>query len=208
MADLFRKTSLEKLSSPEQLDRAIVITPPMFWIALVGGFLMIAGVLLWAVFGKIPVNVEEQGIYISQESDEREASVGQVYCYMSLSDGKKIVAGMKAMIYPTTVNSQESGYMTGTVQFVANYVTSKEEMEEHLGNSTLVDSFLENGPVVEIICSLEEDENTKSGYAWSNPKGKEVDLANGTLLDVNIVTEEKTPITMAFPMLKQFMGIS
>ena len=28
MSDLFRKSAIEKLSSPEQLDKAIVITPP------------------------------------------------------------------------------------------------------------------------------------------------------------------------------------
>ena len=33
MSDLFRKSAIEKLSSPEQLDKAIVITPPSFWIA-------------------------------------------------------------------------------------------------------------------------------------------------------------------------------
>ncbi len=67
MPDLFRKTSLEKLSSPEQLDRAIVITSPAFWIALGGGFVIVLGALLWAVFGRIPVSVESQGIYLNGE---------------------------------------------------------------------------------------------------------------------------------------------
>lgn len=54
MKDLFRKTSLEKLSSPEQLDKMIVITPPSFWVALTGAGLMIVDVLVWAIFGRLP----------------------------------------------------------------------------------------------------------------------------------------------------------
>ena len=47
MADLFRKSLLEKLSSPEQLDKMIVITPPRFWIAMAGAGLMIGAALIW-----------------------------------------------------------------------------------------------------------------------------------------------------------------
>lgn len=65
MKDLFRKTSLEKLSSPEQLDKMIVITPPSFWIALTGAGLMIVAVLVWAIFGRIPIMVETQGVYVN-----------------------------------------------------------------------------------------------------------------------------------------------
>ena len=58
MSDLFRKSAIEKLSSPEQLDKAIVITPPSFWIALAGGVLIVVVALLWGIFGKLPVKVE------------------------------------------------------------------------------------------------------------------------------------------------------
>ena len=45
MSDLFRQSALDKLSSPEQLDKVVVITPPAFWIALTGGVLIILGLL-------------------------------------------------------------------------------------------------------------------------------------------------------------------
>lgn len=38
MADnIYRKSMLERMSSPEQLDKMIVITSPSFWLALAGG---------------------------------------------------------------------------------------------------------------------------------------------------------------------------
>ena len=41
MSDLYRKTAIDKLSSPEQLDKMIRVTPPMFWIAAIGGGLIL-----------------------------------------------------------------------------------------------------------------------------------------------------------------------
>ena len=46
MAQLYRKALPDRLSSPEQLDRLIVITPPSFWIAMAGAALAVAAALL------------------------------------------------------------------------------------------------------------------------------------------------------------------
>ena len=126
----------------------------------------------------------------------------EALCYMVLGNGKKVVPGMKVMIYPTTVNKQEYGHMTGTVESVAGYVTSADEMKKRLGDDTLVQFFSSQGPVVEVVCSLEEDPDTASGYAWSSKKGKDVYLADGTMLEASIVVERKAPITMVIPLLK------
>jgi len=66
MADLFRKKALEKLSSPEQLDKMIVINSPMTWLALIGGAIIIAGALIWGIFGRIPITEEGSGILLRE----------------------------------------------------------------------------------------------------------------------------------------------
>ena len=48
MADLYRKSSLEKLSNPEQLDRMIRISSPMSWLALAAVLLVIVAAAIWA----------------------------------------------------------------------------------------------------------------------------------------------------------------
>lgn len=63
MSNLYRKRALEKLSSPEQLDRMIVITPMSAWIAIVSGFLLLAAVLTWGFCGNIPVTLNYRGVY-------------------------------------------------------------------------------------------------------------------------------------------------
>lgn len=76
---IFRKASLERLASPEQLDTLMRVTNPMGWIALTG----IAGILfagiLWGVLGSIPTKVMGQGMLIK---------TGGVFNVVSTSTGR------------------------------------------------------------------------------------------------------------------------
>ena len=65
MRDIFRKSALDKISSPDQLDQVIVITPPGFFIARLGAGIMLLTVLVWSVFGRIPVTIKANGIYMT-----------------------------------------------------------------------------------------------------------------------------------------------
>lgn len=65
MSNLFRKSVIDKLSSPEQLDRTINITTPMTWILLIAFGLIILSVLIWSIFGSIPSTVSMQGVLLS-----------------------------------------------------------------------------------------------------------------------------------------------
>lgn len=62
--EIFRKAALERLSSPEQLDRLMQVTRPRTWIALVGLVLLLAVVVVWGFVGSIPTKVQAQGVLI------------------------------------------------------------------------------------------------------------------------------------------------
>lgn len=272
MAEIFRKSSLEKLSSPEQLDRMIVITSPTLWLSLVGAAGIIIVVLLWAIFGRLPVEVDACGIYVNRDgvqtvyatnggviseilvADGAEVKQGDiialldsgeitasadgiisnisvsqgsvlgpgsevakirmgdasdrvVVCYIPIGFGKKIQQGMEVMVYPTTVNNDEYGHMKASVISVDDYITSTESMQKQLGDDQLVEFFLQNGPVVEVVCELERSEDTVSGYYWSSKKGASVAIDAGTMVDVSVVTEEKAPITMLIPYLEETLTV-
>jgi len=61
---LFRKSALEKLSSPEQLDVTMQITSPMGWVALAGVAILLVFATVWSVVGSISIKVDGQGILI------------------------------------------------------------------------------------------------------------------------------------------------
>lgn len=68
MADLYRKSSIEKLSNPEQLDKAITVTRPMSWIALMGVTLIIVATIIWSVLGTLPTTQTVSGAVVSNDS--------------------------------------------------------------------------------------------------------------------------------------------
>jgi HlyD family secretion protein len=61
---LFRKVSLEKLSSPEQLDQLLQVTTPKSWVALLAIGFALAATVFWGIFGAIETDVAGQGILI------------------------------------------------------------------------------------------------------------------------------------------------
>ena len=61
---IFRKVSLERLSSPEQLDQLVSVTNPRAWFALIAIGCILAASLLWGIFGSVPTRVSGQGIII------------------------------------------------------------------------------------------------------------------------------------------------
>jgi HlyD family secretion protein len=59
---IFRKVSLERLSSPEQLDQLFSVTTPRAWFVLIAIGCILATSLLWGIFGNLPIKVNGQGI--------------------------------------------------------------------------------------------------------------------------------------------------
>ena len=50
---IFRKSSLDRVSSPEQLNEYIRVARPSVWVVLGAIVALLAGVLAWGIFGEI-----------------------------------------------------------------------------------------------------------------------------------------------------------
>ena len=131
-----------------------------------------------------------------------------VVCYFPVAEGRKIEKGMKAAVYPSTVNRQEYGHMEGIVEFVSDYTVTAEDLLNELGDQSLVQGFQQNGSVVRVTVNLIKDPNTASGFKWSSKKGADVKLNEGTVVSTDIVTEEKAPISMLIPLLKEKLSVN
>lgn len=63
---LFRKSSLERISSPERLNEYIKITNPGIWSVLLGCMALLIAVGFWGFYGSIPDSVRAQGVMFPQ----------------------------------------------------------------------------------------------------------------------------------------------
>ncbi|MBP7174688.1 MAG: hypothetical protein KBA53_00525 [Thermoclostridium sp.] len=81
---IFRKTSLDRISSPEQLTDYIRVTNPSVWIILGAIAVLLISVLIWSVFGALPSTLEVNAFV-------RE---GEAVCYVDGETAVKLKAGM------------------------------------------------------------------------------------------------------------------
>lgn len=273
MAELYRKSSLDKLSNPEQLDKAIVITSPMSWIALIGVALIIVVVGVWSVKGKLPTVMaasglisdsqgvcaiyakdsgivtslyknagdyinkgdvilvlrKADGIQITIEAEEEGelteylvAEESPVYsgmevaritpdtqkeqlvvCYVPIAGAKQLKTGMEVLVYPTSVDSQKYGHMKANIKSISEYAVNTANMWYVTGTGNMVaEQFIANGPVAAVVCELQADNDSVSGFYWSSDTGRDLTVSNGTYVTAKIVTEECAPITKLFNYIK------
>lgn len=76
---VFRKVSLERLSSPEQLDQLMQITDPKGWIILSSFGVVLLTCIVWGIFGAIPENVGGVGMLVKS---------GGVFEVIALASGR------------------------------------------------------------------------------------------------------------------------
>jgi hypothetical protein len=68
MADLYRKSSIEKLSNPEQLDKTIKVTTPLSWLALFGVFVIVVSTVIWSITGTLAQTATLNGIIVGSQN--------------------------------------------------------------------------------------------------------------------------------------------
>lgn len=59
-ASIFRAKSLDRISSPEEIDEYMRVTSPSMWLVLGTVFLLLAAALLWSVTGRIEMTENGQ----------------------------------------------------------------------------------------------------------------------------------------------------
>ena len=120
-------------------------------------------------------------------------------CYVPLATAGKIKEGQEAIVSPVNTDSQKTGNMKAIVIGVGKYPANVQNMAFVLGaDNGLSDSFLSEGPVTEIICSLEADTSSQNGFYWTSENGKKSVVNKGTLANVSIITDKEAPIKKLF----------
>ena len=85
MSNLFRKKSLERISSPEQLNSYIRVSTPSVWMLLTAIIILLLGVCVWGVFGHMDTTLPAVAVAVAQE--------GHVTAWVREADAQKVSAG-------------------------------------------------------------------------------------------------------------------
>lgn len=88
MSDLFRKKSLDKISSPEQINDYIKTPRSSSWAALIAALALIAGALVWGICGRLDITLAAVTV----------CENGKAVCYVSEYDMKNVSESSKVRI--------------------------------------------------------------------------------------------------------------
>ncbi len=98
--ELFRKKSIERISSPEELNNYLRVTNPSMWIGLVAIILLLAGLLIWASVDTLETKTEALA----------EVRNGEVMVIVTGVDAVKVKEGMEVRIEDNKTSIDEVTY--------------------------------------------------------------------------------------------------
>lgn len=118
---LFRKSSLDRVTGPEQLDDYIRVASPSLWVMLGAVVILLVAVLVWSVTGALPTTLSLSGV----------GTGGTVTCYLPMEEAETLSPGMAA----------RAGGVEGTVSGVGESPLSRAEVTASLQSDYLAENL-------------------------------------------------------------------
>lgn len=113
---IFRKKSIDRMSSPEQLNDYIKVINPGVWMALAAIVILLVGVCVWSVFGRLETKLSVAAV--SQDGQTvlyvKEDNVASVRENMNVYIGGEVYKVTSVSAQPVTVTEEISEYARHT----------------------------------------------------------------------------------------------
>jgi hypothetical protein len=157
--EIFRKSSLERVSSPEQLNDYIKVSNPSVWLVILALFILLISAGIWAFTGAMPTKVKMNGLLSDGKT---------VVCYLSpdqismqSDDSGNPIQGIKTGLEVDVVVQQNNVH--GKVKEVASVPVNLEDVAQDIGNDWLLNKLQlpTSGYVFEMHIALEKSVGKK-----------------------------------------------
>jgi hypothetical protein len=139
--NIFREKSMDRVSSPEQLNDYIKVSNPAVWMIISSIIILLIGICVWGIFGKLNTVIKTGGV----------CENGVAHCFVKEADVAKIksnaVVTIKDKEYPVSAMSKAPIQATGDID---SYIL-------HLGNINEGDWVYEvlfNAPVANDVYEM------------------------------------------------------
>ena len=140
---IFRKESLDRVESPEQLDAYIKVARPKVWLIMAALLLAVISVIVWSVVGSLPQTMEVKGITVGENV---------INCYESVENANTNLIGCKA-----NISLPDGRSINGKVEAVSQNPYSQEEIRTQISEDWLADNVLDGNYSYEVRVIAEED---------------------------------------------------
>ncbi len=139
--DLFRKESLNNMSSPEQLNDYIKVSNPSIWLILISICILLISFLVWCFAGNIPTTIDNNAAIINN----------QIICYLDSDDASKVRPGM---------NVSTSNGLNGVVESIDNIPLSSNEVSSQIKSDYIFQYLCKSEWNIKVTISISDNNST------------------------------------------------
>ncbi|MDR3178918.1 MAG: hypothetical protein LBT82_02545 [Oscillospiraceae bacterium] len=200
---IFRKSSLDRISSPEKLNDYIKVSNPSVWLIISALFVLIVIGFVWASVGSLPTNVQAVGVFASQNKSSKSAD--QVECFLKESyvtgetvgdeEGNAnqnfiVKIGQTVNIYPVGSSTKDDSGITGVIKEINTSPLTIEEVLK-LTNEPFAKKIAAKEGVSESFFKAKID-------LKKNNSSNNTAIESGSQCNLKIEVESVTPISFLF----------
>jgi len=187
---IFRKSALDRISSPEQLNEYMKVAGPGMWCIMAGLAVTFAAFIVWGLLGSIPETTDITGTTLVLGD-----SPMVVYSFLPIDETRVLSEGMGVRVSPDYAPREQYGYIYGTIKNISRSPVTADMIRDQFG-SYAVFLTLPAGNLIEVVIALE---TTADGNPrWSKTRGASVDVIAGSTCLMTVITEERRPIDLMF----------
>ena len=168
--EVFRRSTMNRIASADELDHYIKINNPSMWAVVIAALLLMVGIIVWAVVAIVPITVNTTGVTF--KSDEMEKTC--VMCWVDKPTAEKIqdsgaqasIDGVEAesiRVDSTPMSSSEiARYLSSDFYIAAlhlddwNYMVTIEPGEEPNVSKFTIDTFIGESSLVPVSITVSE----------------------------------------------------
>ena len=119
---VFSQKAFDKMRSPDDLDKALSVAAPGLWAVILACAVLVAGLVVWGVFGTVISSVTTQGVRTGD----------QLLCLLTSEEASYVEEGEPANVAGRRMS----------VSSVSTIPISHEEARELLGSDYLADTLM------------------------------------------------------------------
>ena len=188
-SSLFRKSSLERVSSPDQLNEYIKVTNPSLVVILIAIFSILVAGIIWIFCGTVPKTVNLTGA-IAENYDNQI----RVYSYVPIGTSRRLKEGMEVQISPEYAEREEFGYITGKItsigtDIVTDYSIASKIKETQTVYPLVAEILYNKQNAVEIEMTLGD---------WSTEAGRNIEIVEGAMCDISAIVGQTKLSSLIF----------
>lgn len=148
---LFRKASIDRVSSPEQLNDYIKVSNPGIWMMLAAVIVLLIGVCVWGIYGRLETKIgtagiSENGVFVCYVTEEK---IGGIEAGMNINVEGNTLSVSEISSKPVAANAEMDEYLMHLGDF-----SEGEWLYEVTAQGTLADGTYKAEIVTESIAPM------------------------------------------------------